>query len=144
MPWVLAALVALTGVTYYEANKKPTLIKYKLIFPPEAKNLNIVGPLMSLAGSVGGTVIMLDDTTFILSVPAKADLTKLFPQFPMPPSQIQVATDMTPVSGVRVGEEYFEDAVMYRFNQGSNDQPAAIAGSRVVIAGHVWNGMRLV
>jgi len=142
MPWVLAALVGLTGVVYYESNKKPTMLRYKITFPPTT--LNVLGPLMSAAQLVGGSVQVLsavpgEPQVYLLSVPASTDLSRVMPSFTIPPSSIQVSTDMSSpgVAGMRVGEEYFEDSVMTRLSKTDN------AGPRVMISGHLWDGSKL-
>ena len=148
MPWVLFALLAGAGGIYYEANKgRATNTRWELHFP--ASSTLILSGLMDAVTPVGGTVLDQGNGVYVVSVPAKVDLSHVLPPSLVPPNMV--------ISGASITYLQADDRM---------PEPGDVTGapphippgeSRPIVAGHYrrggepeiriaglrWNGSRL-
>lgn len=128
MPWFLAALLAATGAIYYESNKQPSAYKIKVKFPPNTR----IDPIMNAVGFVGGTVEVLGNDEYLITLKASTDLSKVVAALPTAP----ILTQISPTVGGDSVHEFADNILPVLSRSGVDRGGFAIGGC-------VWDGRSL-
>jgi hypothetical protein len=135
MPWVLLALLAGAGGIYYEANKgRASNTRWELHFP--ASSVAILSGLMDAVTPLGGTVLDKGQGVYVVSVPAKVDLSHALPPNLVPQNIV--------ISGANLQSFLQSDDRMPEIDDLTGAPPWVPPGPHeVIVAGMRWNGTTL-
>ncbi len=144
MPWVLLALLAAGGGIYYQANKgRASNTRWELHFP--ASSALILSGLMDAVTPLGGTVLDQGNGVYVVSVPAKVDLSHALPPN-LVPSNIVISGDP---SNPSLNSWLQSDDRMPEVDDTTGGKPFVPPGPQepivagVKIAGMRWDGKKL-
>lgn len=135
MPWVLLAAVLGAGGLYYEVNKgRATNTRWELHFP--ASSALILSGLMDAVTPLGGTVLDKGAGVYVVSVPAKVDLSHALPPNLVPPNIV--------ISGASLDSYLQSDDRMPEVGDKTGQKPRIPPGRHeCIIGGMRWDGQNL-
>lgn len=154
MPWLVLALLAGAGGIYYEANKgRATNTRWELRFP--ASSLTILTGLMDAVTPVGGTVLDQGNGVYVVSVPAKVDLSHVLPPS-LVPANLVISGEQSVPSNYRLQSYLQSDDRMPEVDDMTGAPPWVPPGPHdpivgydpaparsIGIAGMRWDGRKL-
>ncbi len=135
MPWALFALLAGAGGLYYATNKgRATNTRWELHFP--ASSALLLSSLIDAVTPLGGTVLDQGNGVYVVSVPAKVDLSHALPPSLVPSNMV--------ISGASLQSFMQTDDRMPEPGDVTGAPPRIPPGRHEsIVGGMIWNGKTL-